>query len=182
MDTITPLSADGPATDPAAPMEFISIEEAAARLHIDPASVRKRLQRGKLTGQKDDNTWMGVWWTATVAATVREETAPDAPTLSETDAAVRVLQRQVADLERDRDRAYQQVDDLRAVRDSLLDIMRRQQETTATALATVRDRYETDLARAAEETAQVRALLPPSPPPRRGWFARLFGKAAPDAR
>ncbi len=39
----------------------VPIAEAAARLGISVDAVRKRIQRGKLTGQKTDNGWTVVW-------------------------------------------------------------------------------------------------------------------------
>ncbi len=39
----------------------VPIAEAAARLGISVDAVRKRIQRGKLTGQKTDSGWTVVW-------------------------------------------------------------------------------------------------------------------------
>ncbi len=39
----------------------VPIAEAAARLGISVDAVRKRIQRGKLTGQKTDHGWTVVW-------------------------------------------------------------------------------------------------------------------------
>ena len=79
----------------------VPIAEAAARLGISVDAVRKRIQRGKLTGQKTDTGWTVVWIEPDIRPDTVQTAVPDlAPLVDELRDQVAYLREHLA-LERE---------------------------------------------------------------------------------
>ena len=70
-------------SDPPVVQTTIPIAEAAARLGISPDAVRKRIQRGKLTGHKTDTGWTVDWIEPDRSPESVQTASYDPPTLIE---------------------------------------------------------------------------------------------------
>lgn len=162
-------------------MARLTITEAAARLHISPDSIRRRLRKGELTGLRDNR---GQWW-----LDLPDDMQPEASTLSvETRLALAMLaptqyqpMQPDADLTRERQLANQaeaRADCAEAQEVAIrarLDQVERGRDAALQERDTARQDREDARVRAASAEGEVRALREALDEARRPIWRRWLG-------
>ena len=119
----------------------VPIAEAAARLGITVDAVRKRIQRGTLTGQKTDTGWTVVWTEPDIRPDIVQTAVPElAPLVDELRDQVAYLREQLA-LERE---ARAAADRRHAAEIERRDVLMREALDRVPALGAGRDRDALD--------------------------------------